>query len=292
MDSDMRATASASRATSREASAVPLPLPFDDESETPIPFVLTAAAQRGVLGRELPPLSVVPAATEPVDTRPVQARALLRSGMPVATIAAALGVGEATVEGWTEDLVDELARRRRQAASRRSASPRALKATGGPVTVPLDEGHRSRVLAGLAFALTQVDEHGVTILHDRVDTVAVLLDGLRSELPGITDRMRIALRVGTELPADRTGADVAERLGFERESIVIGRGGVGSGAQVEIRVDVRDPDAARLVRTWRDGSLGDSGDSGDPGGSGAVSGLRGWDSNPQTFRLTADCSAN
>ncbi len=265
--------------------AVPLPLPFDDESETPIPFVLTAAAQRGVLGRDLPPLSVVPAAAEPVDTRPVQARALMRSGMQITTIAAALGVDAATIAGWTEDLADELARRRRHVASRRSSSPgvRALPVLDAVSDVdrpPVSAEHRSRLLSGLAFALAEVDEHGVTILHDRVDTVVVILDRLREMLPGLAGRMRVALRVGTELPADRTAAEVAGRLGLEREAIIVGRGGVGSGSSLEIRVDVRDASAAEIVRAWRDGS------------SSAASGLRGWDSNPQTFRLTADCSAN
>ncbi len=271
--------------------AVPQSLPFDDESEAPIPFVLTAAAQRGVLGRELAPLSVVPAASEPVDTRPVQARALLRSGMPTATIAAALGVDAAMVEGWTEDLVDELARRRRltsrrQVPSRRSASAVVGRLPGHDAdALPADASttdaqHRSRLLAGLAFALADADDHGVTILHDRVDPVAILLDGLRARLPGLTERMRVALRVGTDLPADRTGADVALRLGFERQAVIVGRGALGSGSQLEIRVDVRDPDAAHIVRAWREGP------------SNAESELRGWDSNPQTFRLTADCSAN
>jgi len=278
MDTHRKSTAQPLSPTG--ATALPLPLPFDDESETPIPFVLTAAAQRGVLGRELPPLSVVPAAAEPVDTRPVQARALLRSGMPVATVAAALGVDTLTVEGWTGDLVDELARRRRRAPRRSEPIGPGASPVAAAATLPVDAEHRSRLLAGLAFALATVDEHGVTILHDRIDPVAVLLEGLRGLVPGLSANMRVALRVGTDLPADRTAAEVASRLGVERQGIVVGRGAAGSGSLLEIRVDVRDQGAADTVRAWCEGPSRDG------------SGLRGWDSNPQTFRLTADCSAN
>jgi len=275
----------ASAPAAAAATAVPLPLPFDDESEAPIPFVLTAAAQRGVLGRELPPLSVVPAAAEPVDTRRVQARALLRSGMPVATIAAALDVEVGTVEGWTEDLVDELARRRRHAV-RRGAVTRVV--ASGPTREggrgPATATDRDRILPGLAFALAEADDHGVTVLHDRVEPVALLLDALRAQLPDVSERMRVALRVGTDLPTDRVRAEVAGRLGIDAQRIVVGRGSAAMGqvldGRIEIRLDIRSADAAELVGAWRDGAVG------------AVSGLRGWDSNPQTFRLTADCSAS
>jgi len=256
-----------------EAAAVPLP--FDDETAIPIPFVLTAAAQREVLGREPVPLSVVPTVAEPTDTRPVQARALLRSGMPVATIAAALGVDPETVVGWTGELADELARRRRPSVSRRTPAPVVAERTDSPI-----RRDREALLAGIAFALAETDDTCVTVLHDRLEPVAVLLDGLRDLVPDLCARMRIALRVGVDLQADRTRADVARRLGLDPERIIVGRGGIGSGATLEIRVDIRDVTAVGIVRSWRTGS--------DEG----VAGLRGWDSNPQTFRLTADCSAS
>jgi len=295
--------------------ATAVPLPFDDASDGPVPFTLTAAARRGVLGHTLPPLRSVPDpvpasvpdtgpasgpasgtvtgsatggarqssadASAPVDTRPVQARALLRSGMPVSTIAAALGSDVTEVQGWTEDLVDELARRRRRAAAEHPRSHRPLAtrepSAAGDAPAPVE---RERLLAGLAFALTSTDDHGVSILHDRLGPVAVLLDALREQLPGITTGMRVALRVGRGASADRTAAVVADRLGLERSRMVVGRVDAGRASSMEIRIDIPDRDAARLVRSWRD----------DPGSPAAE--LRGWDSNPQTFRLTADCSAN
>ena len=265
------------------ATAVPLPLSFDDESDAPIPFVLTAAAQRGVLGREIPPLSVVPAAVEPADTRRVQARALLRSGMPVPTIAAALGVEVDTVEGWTGDLADELARRRRRTVRRMAAvHPSPTGAHPGAGGRPSSPTERDRLLPGLALALAVTDDDGVALLHDRIGPVAVLVDALVDHLPDVRDRMRVALRVGGGLPTDRVRAEVADRLGIHPQRIIVGRGSddAVAGSRLEVRIDVRDAPAARLIRTWRDGSSGDA------------SGLRGWDSNPQTFRLTADCSAS
>ncbi len=265
------------------AIAVPLPLSFDDESDAPIPFVLTAAAQRGVLGRDIPPLSVVPTAVEPADTRRVQARALLRSGMPIPTIAAALDVDAATVEGWTADLVDELATRRRRtvrpiSTARPSPDSDVHGSDGGPGSVT----QRARMLPGLAFAVAVTEDDAVTLLHDRIAPVAVLVDALLDRVPDLRGRMRVALRVGTGLPQDRVRAEIAERLGIDARRIIVGRGGddPGSSGRLEIRIDIRDAAAARLVRMWRDGSSGDA------------SGLRGWDSNPQTFRLTADCSAS
>jgi hypothetical protein len=265
------------------ATAVPLPLSFDDESDAPIPFVLTAAAQRGVLGREIPPLSVVPAAVEPADTRRVQARALLRSGMPVPTIAAALDVDAVTVEGWTADLIDELARRRRRTVHRaRGARISPGIDAGGTDGEPVSVTERDRMLPGLAFAVAATDGDAVTLLHDRLSPVAVLVDALIDQVPDLRGRMRVALRVGGGLPQDRVRAEVADRLGIDAHRIIVGRGGedLMSSGRLEIRIDIRDEVAAQLVRSWRAGSSGDA------------SGLRGWDSNPQTFRLTADCSAS
>jgi hypothetical protein len=252
-------------------------LPFDDEAEAPIPFVLTAAAHREVLGRDLPTLSVVPVLPEPVDTRRVQARALLRSGMPVATIAAALGSDIEEVGRWTEDLVDELARRRRHRSARHPVAP-AVGVGGTPV--PMEDGQRRKLLPGLAFALAKTDGDGVTIRHDQVEPVAVLIDGLRDRLPGLSDRLRVALRVGARTPSDRARSEVAARLEVDASRVIVGRVDGGAAPTLEIRVEIRDADAARLVRAWHE----------DPDEGGAE--LRGWDSNPQTFRLTADCSAS
>ena len=285
-----------------------LPLPFDDGADEAVPFVLTAAAHREVLGRDAPPLVAVGGSGQPssgqpssgqpssvgsgkaeapgdgrsgeevVDTRRVQARALLRSGMPVPTIAAALGTDAATVEGWTADLVDELARRRHR-SERRAWQRRVASVAGSVPTSPVDprSTERDRLIPGLAYAIAEVGEDGVAFVHDRVETVAMLLGALREELELADRRVRVAVRLSLDLPADRMRRELAERLGVDAATITVGRSGPGGRGNVELRVDVLDPAAARVVAGWCDAD---------------GSWLRGWDSNPQTFRLTADCSAS
>ena len=262
--------------------ARPQVLPFDDGADEAVPYLLTAAAHREVLGREVPPLTSVATGStrerddEVVDTRRVQARALLRSGMPMATIAAALGVEIVRVEEWTADLGDELARRRRR-SGRRTAAP-AVAAQGAPAPSQHVPGRTRAVLVpGLAFALARIDGDTVTLLHDEVEPVAILLDALRAANPRAPLRPRVAVRLASGLAADRTRTSLAERLGVDPASITVGHADRGTQHGLELRIDVLDADAARIVRRWREGQ---------------ASGLRGWDSNPQTFRLTADCSAS
>jgi hypothetical protein len=282
---------------------VALPLPFDDEVDAAIPFVLTAAAHREVFGREVPPLVAAPslvatAAAEAAevdataDTRRLQARALLRSGMPITTIAAALGVDSTSVEAWTVDLEDELARRRSRRRVSGSDSVRRPSPASRDAEAPGPD--RERLLAGLAFALAEVDADGFTVRHDRLEPVAVLLDAVRAQRDVPHSRLRIAVRLAPDLPADRVRTEVAERLGVAGAQILTGRTGPDVHRGFEIRVDVRDAASAELVRAWRDGTR--PGIAPDAASTGAVDrdamGLRGWDSNPQTFRLTADCSAS
>lgn len=310
--------------------AVPqmLPLPFDDGVDDAVPFVLTAAAHREVLGRDAPPLSAVPSAERgsaapgvaadvaagvaagaddaPVaDTRRVQARALLRSGMPVATIAAALGVSTGDIELWTGDLGDELARRRRRSTARRgtvrvpASAPAGVIDLGAGVERSRPQSERQRLVPGLALALAVTDEDGVAFLHHEVEAIAILLDAVRAELEVPAARIRVAVRVAPDVPSDRTRIEVAQRLGVDPTAIVMGRADSEAARPLELRVDVRDVEAGRLVRGWceggadegtvEDGAARGPGRAGDDAGR---SGLRGWDSNPQTFRLTADCSAN
>ena len=266
--------------TRTNATPEPLPLPFEDGADDAVPFVLTAAAHREVLGGVVPPLAVVddvPAEDES-GTRRMQARALLRSGMPVPTIAAALDVDARVVEDWTADLVDELARRRRRAARRARPAPTSSSVRGRPAALVVDaDDHPARLLPGLAYAIAEVGEDVVAFVHDRLEPVALLLDALRSEMELPAQRIRVAVRISPDLPADRTRAELARRLDVDAATITVGRSGPGAHRGLELRVDVRDADAARTVLQW----CGANG-----------TGLRGWDSNPQTFRLTADCSAS
>lgn len=276
-----------------------LPLPFDDETDRAVPFVLTAAAHREVLGRT-PALTAVSAADTPrrdpsgrapgddgaEDTRRLQARALRRSGMPDATIAAALDVDVDVVAAWTDGLDDELARRRRRRQPTRSrpatsgmpVAPTALpaeEATGVEADPAAGRDDPAALLPGLAVALAEADADGVTIAHDRLGPVAVLVDALRAEGVLAAGRVRVAVQVGTDEPLDRARATVAQRLGVDPATVTAGRSADGSRSGLRLRVDVRDAAAAEVVLRWM-----------------GRSGLRGWDSNPQTFRLTADCSAS
>jgi hypothetical protein len=198
--------------------------------------------------------------------------------MPVSTIAAALGVEVALVERWTGDLVDELARRRRRTgrSAHGAASPAGPVPAVDPAAATLAPVDRQRLVPGIAFAVAEVDGDTVTLVHDRLEAVALVLDELQSLGHVPTGRLRIAVRLAPDLPADRTRAVIAARLGVDAATITVGRAGPGVHRGIELRVDLRDPSAAAQVRAWREGDLE----------------LRGWDSNPQTFRLTADCSAS
>lgn len=269
-----------------------LPLAFDDEADERVPFTLTAAAHRAVGDGSAIRLRVVAdrsgpsgqvertsAATGVVstrhgaadssggvdvsDTRRAQARALLRSGMPVVTIAAALGVPDATVDSWTVD-VELLRRQRRGPASHghagRTGADRSRKGSAGALarvapalpgvldhTDPVQRG----VLAGLVLALLEVDEGGLSLRHDRVEPVALLLDALRAALPLPDERVRVALKVAADLALDRTRAMVAERLGVAADRIVAGRwSSAPSTHAFQVRLDVVDAAAAALVQSW------------------------------------------
>ena len=258
----------------------PLPLPFDDGPDEAVPFVLTAAAHREVLGGTVPPLVAVDDVPDDDDggTRRMQARALLRSGMPMSTVAAALGVDVEVVEEWTADLVDELARRRRRAGRR--TPPVSSSETPSPrsTTSASSWGSaRDRLLPGLAYAIAEVGEDEVAFVHDRVEPVALLLDALREAEDLEERRVRVAVRISPDMPADRTRAELANRLRVDAATVTVGRSATGTTGSIELRVDIRDAAAAHRVATWCGAER---------------SGLRGWDSNPQTFRLTADCSAS
>jgi len=264
-----------------------LPLPFDGEDDGPVPFVLTGLARREVTPERVPALRVVglgPATgapevdpappsglgaeedgADPHDTRPAQARALRRSGMPVPTIAAAIGVEATQVEVWVTDVEPV---RRRRARSTAGTAPRtsvALPAAPDAAWVgaracelrstmdPLRLG----LVAGLARAIAAVEGDLVSIVNDDVEVVARLVDLLREDVPIPTDRLRVALRVSAPVAIDRVRADVARLLGVDSARVVAGRapttGGVvpGAGARIEIRVDVRSRPLSEHVLALR-----------------------------------------
>jgi hypothetical protein len=254
-------------------SAVPLALPlaFDPEDDVPVPFMLTRLARREVAPDRVPVLRIVPSGSstdrraadgieedgnakgEEVrhDTRPAQARALRRSGMPLATIAAAIGVNADRVAQWVAE-VDPVRRRSPRAGSPRVAADsltarhRTLAAELRAAADPLQLG----VVAGLAAAVTEVDGDLVSLVGD-LEPVARLLDLLRAEIAIDADRLRVAIRVAPAEALDRARAEVAARLGVTTERIVAGRAQHPEQVEREIRIDVRSQAAADRIGALR-----------------------------------------
>jgi hypothetical protein len=129
-----------------------------------------------------------------------------------------------------------------------------------------DAGAQDRLVAGLVFALAAVDDGIVTLRHDRIEPVAVLLDAIRGRCELRPDRVRVAVRLAPELPADRVRAEVASRLGVDAATIVTGRASTGAHRDLDLRVDVRDAAAATLVGAWLAGAWLEGG----PGASGGA----------------------
>ena len=244
--------------------AVPIALPFDDEGDAPVPFALTAAAHRALDPSDVPALRLVPAGPSPTtapaattsvpaaippseeehdDLRPAQARALRRSGMRVATIAAAMGVDAALVTRWTHDLAPR-SRPTPAAPAQRAPGSRAGGRGSGPALGPA---------AALAVALARVDADGaaLTLTDDRPGVLAAALGALRAEADVPSRAVRVAARVGSAGAADRLRADLISALGVPAEQVVVGRWQEAPDAgSVEIRVRVAGTRAVRLVDRW------------------------------------------
>lgn len=250
-----------------------LALPFDDEGDRPVPFLLTAAARRALDPADVPVLRVVPAAAtaaaaspapapvptgpDPDDLRPAQARALRRSGMRPATIAAAMAVEPATVEVWTADVVTARRRPAAGGSARRAGAARVARDRGGPARVAAAgrrlAGKESAVAAGLAVALARIDEDGgaVTLSDERPDLVAAAFGAVRAEVALAADAVRVAARCGPALAGDRVRADLAARLDLRPDRIVVGRWhGAPAADAVEVSVRIADRRAVRTVDAW------------------------------------------
>ncbi len=243
--------------------AVPIALPFDDEGDAPVAFHLTAAAHRALGPDAVPALRVVrgadadPSPSDPDDLRPAQARALRRSGMRPATIAAAMGVDPATVEGWTADVVTG---RRRSGEGRPARAAGAARTAGGRADTARTTAARRRlagqeaaVAAGLAVALARIDDDGgaVTLTDGRPDLVAAAFGAVRAEVAVGEDAVRVAARGGPALAGDRVRADLAVLLGLRPDRIVVGRWHSAPAADaLEVSVRIADRRAARTVDAW------------------------------------------
>jgi hypothetical protein len=263
------------------------PLPFDDEADRPIPFALTARARRTVAPDALPPLEVVgPVARvaareqrvgdpadgadgqldDPTDTRPARARALRRAGVPVARIAAQLGVDDLAVRAWTGDvtatpadgagpattsprlaLADDTDRTAHELA-RAAARDDALQRLGA------DPAFAAGV--GLLAALAEIDTHAVTIVSTHPEVVARSLTWLAAHGGVDPDRVRVVLRLGPDAAGDLARHRWATALGLsvDRISHTRWRGAPAPDA-TEALVRLHDPALAASVAGWRDALL-------------------------------------
>lgn len=264
MDKDQQippasAALAAPAATSSPSAAVPLSLPFplDDDVDRPIDLVLTGAAHRELDPSRGPALRLVVSVVEaphPSDTRPAQARALLRSGMPVATIAAALGVGEGILLRWTQDV--EVSRRRR-VQSARATPPRATPPRAQATSPQLDTAQAmvgdpdEKFLRGVALALVRVVDATVSIVHDGPELVGLLVTELRRRTDVEIERFRVSVRVAPPLATDRVRREVASLLGVAVERVIAGRTAQPlTSTGIEVRVDISDDLVESVVREW------------------------------------------
>jgi hypothetical protein len=244
--------------------ALPLPLPFDDELDAPVRFSLTPRARREVAPEQVPALRLVPpdgergraevsAPQDPTDVRPAQARALRRSGMPVPTIAAAIGADLRLVVGWTKDTEPVRRTARRVPRGHQAAAPAKAPARAREVpTRPLG----AREARGMAVALAEFDTDlaGVGFTHARPEVLGAVLEEIRRQVPVADWRVRVAIRVAAELGVDRCRGAVAAALGVDAGRIVAGRwSDAPTRDALEVSLHIADEDAARSVRVWMDG---------------------------------------
>jgi hypothetical protein len=259
-------------------SSVPLPLAFEDEGDVPIAYSLTPRARREVAPERMPSLRLVASSAElrespltgrsddrqagqlldPTDVRPAQARALRRSGMPLSTIAAALGTDLELAERWTIGAVPVRSARRCAAVT----PPAMTAAVPSGRVRPSTGGALGREAVGMAVALAVFDARveGVGFTHARPEVLAAILSELRRCLPLEEWRVRVAIRVSEQLGVDRCRAATSVALGVDAARIVAGRWGDASAPDaMQISVQVADAAAARLVQSWSrgDGTLAD-----------------------------------
>lgn len=245
------------------ATATPLPLPFDDGLDAPIGFSLTPRARRTVAPAQYPVLRLVvpgegPEHDDPSDVRPAQARALRRSGMPITTIAAAIGVDPDLVERWTQGAAPT---RRRAAGPTVPSRGTPRKVPAAPVMrasqpAPLVVSGEEASAIGMAVALAtfDTDGSGVTFTHRRSEVLAAVLKQLRQHGAVDERRIRVAVRAAERLGVDRCRASVARTLGVPVETMLVGRWvDATSEDLVEVTLRITDPAAVATVLAWVEG---------------------------------------
>lgn len=273
------------RPTGSSLPAAPvLPLRFDDEADAPIGFALTVAGRRVIEPDARPALRVVApfgppprvrttagvtepptadAAVDPGDTRPARARALLRAGVPVPTIAERLGGDTADVARWVEGV-------RPPRAQRAARQPvRAAASTGGGRAAPEARASiprrgavssaRTRLTTDAAFArdvgvvaaaLRRTGPTAVLTL-DRVVPATAVVRRLVEECGLDAYGLRVVLRVGPGVEGDRARHDWSEALGVPLDRVAAVRWQLAPDpGLVEAAVHVVDEAAVSALVTW------------------------------------------
>lgn len=212
------------------------------------------------------------------DTRPARARALRRAGLGVVDIATRVGVDEALVQAWTLDV--RAPRRRAGATSSErtggrpsgGASPTAAvvrHAHTGPVIdatvrARAREDARARLasdgvfaaaVGSLAATLT-LETHAASFTTARIEVAASVVRVLTAEA-GLRDAdVRVVVRIGSGLEADRVRHDWSRALGVAMERIAT-TAWVGAPAPdaADALVRVTDPAVVARAAGWCDALL-------------------------------------
>lgn len=237
---------------------------LDDASvDAPVPYVLTARGRRAV-DPDVPRLRVVESVEDPAapaddlpdpreddrrlvadleqtsSWRHARARALVRSGTPVADVAADLGVHAAVVHVWLAepavgpDLRD------------------GIDEDGGDVVGASPAGHASPAVevepadvqgVALLAACGAIERGAVTATTTRIGVAEAVVAWLRARHGVTTGQVRVILQVADRSTADLVARAWADRLGLtsDRVSTVEWRRAPGPrSVQATVRVSGRD----------------------------------------------------
>jgi hypothetical protein len=267
-------------------------LTFDDEADRPVALALTARALRTVAPAAVPVLRVLDggapggrgavtddaSADDPADTRPARARALCRAGLGVEEISARLGVDGLLVQAWTRDVPSPQRRRtgRRPrggtAASARAgahpaAGPRSPEHVDAPDPVtrraardeaatrlPVDPDFA--VAVGTLAGAVEIEGAGAILTTTRQALASSVMDHL-ARFAGLTDAgVRVVLRVGPAVPADRARHEWAAALGVSLDRVATARWPAAvTDEAVEATVRVTDPAVVARLVGWSDALL-------------------------------------
>jgi hypothetical protein len=269
-----------------------VPLPFDDEAEQPIPFALTARARLTVAPHALPALRVLPAppaptrgpaidappvdVDDPSDTRPARARALRRSGVAVADIAAQLAVDELLVRAWTGNVAVARPARRPGRGTGPAVAAEALHAGGRDAReeaartafelarAAARDVARARLAdepalaagLGVLAGIAEITPAAVDVTTTDPRLAGAVVRWLTEVLGADRIEIRLVLRVGPRAAADLARHRWGRAVGVAPERIRTTRAVAGVNDEVvEGVLRLVDADLAAAAAGWRDALL-------------------------------------